>query len=70
MTKSIVQLLMTNLVATDDSSFPSAERVMNSLRAVLESDDTTPAIQSAIMEKLLQLMGHTDSDQLSGKQKF
>ena len=66
LTKNVVQLLMTNLAAKDDSSFPIAERVMNSIKAILESDDTTPATQSSIMEKLLQLMGQTDSDQISG----
>jgi len=65
LTKNVVQLLMTNLAAKDDSSFPIAERVMNSIKAILESDDTTPATQSSIMEKLLQLMGQTDSDQIS-----
>jgi len=66
LTKNIVQLLLTNFFAKDDSSYPSAERVMNSIKAVLESDETTPAIQSSIMEKLLQLMGLSDSDHLSG----
>jgi hypothetical protein len=66
LTPNVVKILVDNLKAKDESTFPLTESVMDALKNIIAKEDVTAKVQLRIMKRLLKSTDNVAFDKATG----